>query len=80
MKLACLKSERDGRLVVVNKAMSRYVSVTEIAPTLQKHWITGAPVGPVCEKSIKHLKKIKFLPKHMIQPPALHLYQEHFNG
>ena len=43
MKLASLKSGRDGRLVVVNKAMNRYVSVTEIAPTLQNaldNWST----------------------------------------
>ena len=43
MKLASLKSGRDGRLVVVNKTMNRYVSVTEIAPTLQNaldNWST----------------------------------------
>ena len=37
-------------------------------------------MGPVCEKSLKHLKKIKLSLKHLIQPPVLHLYQEHFNG
>ena len=35
MKLASLKSGRDGRLVVVHKALNSCVSVTEIAPTLQ---------------------------------------------
>ena len=46
MKLASLKSGRDGRLVVVNKTMNRYVSVTEIAPTLQNaldNWNTCGP-------------------------------------
>ena len=46
MKLASLKSGRDGRLVVVNKTMNRYASVTEIAPTLQNaldNWSTCEP-------------------------------------
>ncbi len=46
MKLASLKSGRDGRLVVVNKTMKRYTTVTEIAPTLQAaldNWSTCEP-------------------------------------
>ena len=46
MKLASLKSGRDGRLVVVNKTMNRYVPVTEIALTLQAaldNWSTCEP-------------------------------------
>ena len=46
MKLASLKSGRYGGLVVVNKTMNRYVSVTEIAPTLQNaldNWNTCGP-------------------------------------
>ena len=46
MKLASLKSGRDGRLVVVNKALNRCVSVIEIAPTLQSaldNWATCEP-------------------------------------
>ena len=46
MKLASLKSGRDGRLVVVNKALNRCVSVIEIAPTLQAaldNWATCEP-------------------------------------
>ena len=35
MKLASLKNGRDGRLVVVDKAMQQCVEVAEIAPTLQ---------------------------------------------
>ena len=34
------------------------------------HWIPGAPVGPVCKKSLKHLKKIKLRLKHLIHPSA----------
>ena len=46
MKLASLKSGRDGRLVVVNKTMNRYVPVTEITLTLQAaldNWSTCEP-------------------------------------
>jgi len=35
MKLASLKSGRDGQLVVVSKDLSRYVSAEAVAPTLQ---------------------------------------------
>ena len=35
MKLASIKQGRDGQLVVVNSLMQRYVSVADIAPTLQ---------------------------------------------
>ena len=35
MKLASLKSGRDGQLVVVSRDLSRAISVPEIAPTLQ---------------------------------------------
>jgi fumarylacetoacetate (FAA) hydrolase len=35
MKLASLKSGRDGELVVVNKALTHMVSAKDIAPTLQ---------------------------------------------
>ena len=41
MKLASLKGQRDGRLVVVNRALTRMVEATDIAPTLQDaldHW------------------------------------------
>ncbi len=35
MKLASLKSGRDGKLVVVSRDLSIAVSVADIAPTLQ---------------------------------------------
>ena len=46
MKLASLKSGRDGRLVVVSRDLSRCVAVPEIAPTLQQaldRWEALAP-------------------------------------
>ena len=36
MKLASLRgANRDGQLIVVDRALERYVEVSEIAPTLQ---------------------------------------------
>ncbi|SVD14744.1 uncharacterized protein METZ01_LOCUS367598, partial [marine metagenome] len=35
MKLASLKSERDGHLVIVSRDLERAVSAKDIAPTLQ---------------------------------------------
>ncbi|WP_299269487.1 fumarylacetoacetate hydrolase family protein [uncultured Psychrosphaera sp.] len=35
MKLASLKSGRDGKLVVVNNALTKMVNATDIAPTMQ---------------------------------------------
>lgn len=46
MKLASLKSSRDGKLVVVSRDMSRAVIVADIAPTLQwalDNWESTAP-------------------------------------
>lgn len=46
MKLASLKSGRDGKLIVVSRDMSRAVSAEDVAPTLQAaldDWATAAP-------------------------------------
>src|SRR6185437_10384323 len=46
MKLASLKSGRDGALVVVSRDLTRCVSAGHIAPTLQHamdHWHEAAP-------------------------------------
>ncbi len=46
MKLASLKSGRDGRLVVVSRDLTRYADATHIAPTLQAaldNWRRHAP-------------------------------------
>jgi fumarylacetoacetate (FAA) hydrolase len=46
MKLASLKHGRDGRLVVVSRALDRYVPATDIAATLQAaldDWETARP-------------------------------------
>jgi len=47
MKLASLKSGRDGRLVVVSRDLDRAVSAEDIAPTLQQaleNWTVTAPL------------------------------------
>jgi fumarylacetoacetate (FAA) hydrolase len=46
MKLASLRAGRDGRLIVVDRDLSRFVAVPEIAPTLQAaldEWHRDAP-------------------------------------
>ena len=46
MKLASLKSGRDGRLVVVSRDLSRYLSAEDVVPTLQSaldDWAKFAP-------------------------------------
>src|ERR1700679_1988520 len=46
MKLASLKSGRDGALVVVSRDLTRFVAVAHIAQTLQHaldHWSEAAP-------------------------------------
>ncbi|WP_026374629.1 fumarylacetoacetate hydrolase family protein [Aestuariibacter salexigens] len=46
MRLATLKHGRDGRLVVVNSTLSKMVSASEVAPTLQAaldNWNDTAP-------------------------------------
>lgn len=46
MKLASLKHGRDGKLVVVNKALSQYVEAENIAPTMQYALDNWAEVAP----------------------------------
>ena len=46
MKLASLKSGRDGKLVVVSKDLTKYTDASHVAPTLQAaldDWDTAAP-------------------------------------
>ena len=57
MKLASLKSGREGRLVVVNKTMNRYVSVTEIAPTLQNSLDNWSTLWPSLRKISQALEE-----------------------
>lgn len=47
MKLASLKSGRDGSLVVVSRDLSRYIDAADVAPTLQSaldDWAETAPM------------------------------------
>src|SRR5262249_23653729 len=46
MKLASLKGGRDGRLIVVDRDLTRFVAVPEIASTMQQaldEWLRDAP-------------------------------------
>ncbi|WP_106751861.1 fumarylacetoacetate hydrolase family protein [Pannonibacter carbonis] len=58
MKLATLKDgSRDGRLVVVNKSLTRCTEAAHIAPTLQAaldNWAAVAPKLAVLAESLEH--------------------------
>lgn len=58
MKLATLKDgSRDGRLVVVNKSLTRCTEASHIAPTLQAaldNWAAVAPKLAVLAESLEH--------------------------
>ena len=55
MKLASLKSGRDGRLLVVSRDLQRAVDVADIAPTLQAALDDWAQLSPVLEKKYGEL-------------------------
>ncbi len=57
MKLASLKSGRDGRLVVVSKDLAWYADAGHIAPTLQAaldDWTTIAPQLEILARDLEH--------------------------
>ena len=58
MKLATLKDgTRDGKLVVVNSALTRCTEATHIAPTLQAaldDWDKAAPKLATLAESLEH--------------------------
>ncbi len=56
MKLASLKSKRDGRLVVVSNDLTRYTDAGRIAPTLQAaldDWAVAAPQLQALSQSLE---------------------------
>jgi fumarylacetoacetate (FAA) hydrolase len=55
MKLASLKSGRDGRLVVVSRDMSKAVEVASIAPTLQAALDNWGKTAPALEQTYNTL-------------------------
>jgi fumarylacetoacetate (FAA) hydrolase len=55
MKLASLKSGRDGRLVVVSDDLSEYVDASAIAPTLQAALDDWAVISPKLEALARDL-------------------------
>lgn len=57
MKLASLKSGRDGKLVVVSKDITRYCAADNIAPTMQyalDNWERVAPDLEVLYRDVEH--------------------------
>jgi fumarylacetoacetate (FAA) hydrolase len=55
MKLGSLKGGRDGRLIVVNRDLDRFVTVGDIAPTLQAALDDWATVAPQLEAVYREL-------------------------
>ena len=55
MKLGSLKGGRDGRLIVVNRDLDRFVTVGDIAPTLQAALDDWANVAPQLEAVYREL-------------------------
>lgn len=73
MKLASLKQGRDGQLIVVNKHMQRYVSASEIAPTLQAaldNWDTcKAPLEALYQQlENEEINSQRFTPESCASP------------
>lgn len=56
MKLASLKSGRDGRLVVVSKDLSKAALAERVAPTMQHALDNWAAVSPALEQIAKDLE------------------------
>jgi fumarylacetoacetate (FAA) hydrolase len=56
MKLASLKSGRDGRLVVVSRDLTRAVSAEDIAPTLQHAMENWAELAPLLQTRFDELQ------------------------
>ena len=61
MKLASLKSGRDGELIVVSKGLKQAVKATNIAPTMQAlldDWDTLAPQLESLSKALNDGKNV----------------------
>ncbi len=57
MKLASLKSGRDGHLVVVSKDLKRYLDASDIAPTLQNAIDNWSTVEPTLRQRFQQLEE-----------------------
>ena len=74
MKLASLKSGRDGRLVVVSRDMTRAASAEDIAPTLQQALENWAELAPKLQERFDALQagsldgEIAFVPEDVAAP------------
>lgn len=57
MKLASLKSGRDGKLILVNKALTHYAEATDIASTLQAALDNWADISPQLSARAQKLER-----------------------
>jgi fumarylacetoacetate (FAA) hydrolase len=78
MKLASLKQGRDGRLVVVNSALDRYISAAPIAATLQSaldNWADcEAPLGKLFQQLETHEIKGQIFDQQLCASPLPRAY------
>ena len=74
MKLASLKSGRDGRLVVVSRDMTRAISAEDIAPTLQQAMESWSQLAPKLQERFDALQagevdgEFAFAPEEVAAP------------
>jgi len=73
MKLASLKYKRDGKLIVVNKALTHYVIADTIAPTLQSaldNWSESSVKLQALYEQLQNgkIKGLPFNPKDCVSP------------
>ena len=74
MKLASLRHGRDGRLAVVARDLNTYVTVPEIAPTLQRALDDWAHTAPKLQEVYERLNTgavndaLRFDPKDCMSP------------
>ncbi len=71
MKLASLRAGRDGRLVVVDRALARAVAVPEIAPTLQAALDDWERCAPALEDMSARLARGAATAAFALEPRAL---------
>ncbi len=78
MKLATVRDGRDGRLVVVSRDLSRYISATGVAPTLQAaldNWATAKPALEALAKDLENADRGEQFDQSACSSPLPRAYQ-----
>jgi fumarylacetoacetate (FAA) hydrolase len=78
VKLATVRDGRDGRLVVVSRDLSRYISAAGIAPTLQAaldNWATAKPALEALAKDLENADRGEPFDESACSSPLPRAYQ-----